>query len=149
MYRRFSIHACDNLSLAIPNNKTLEHWQLKWNFKVNIKNLQALTLVGLTWENLVLDSLDELHLDANYVWRHLRTPNRLDRLIRSNLFHLVLEVELSLDGRWALVGGQDWDGVPGVGWGRGLTVAHDQEGVRALAVVNEVADLDNKTITSC
>ena len=28
IYRRFLVHAHDNLSLVIPNNKTIEHWQL-------------------------------------------------------------------------------------------------------------------------
>ena len=29
IYRWFLIRSCDNLSLVIPNNKTVEHWQLK------------------------------------------------------------------------------------------------------------------------
>ena len=34
-----------------------------WNFQANIKDLQALTLVGPTRENLILDPLSVLHLD--------------------------------------------------------------------------------------
>ncbi len=57
-------------------------------------------------------------------------------------YYLILEVEFSLDG-WRVLGWwEDGNGVTGVGGVGCLAVAHDQKRVRALTVVNEVADKD-------
>ena len=61
--------------------------------------------------------------------------------------YLVLEVELLLDGGWGGLGGrQDRDGVSRVGLIARLTIADDEESVRTLAVVDEVADEDRVRI---
>ena len=57
-------------------------------------------------------------------------------------YYLILEVELSLE-RWRVLSRrQDGNGVTGVGGVGRLAVAHDQESIGALSVVNEIADQD-------
>ena len=41
----------------------MQMWQILREPSVNRKDLSALTLVGLTWDNPVLDPLALLHLD--------------------------------------------------------------------------------------